>query len=86
MHEGLLILSNANQNVMFCNKPSQKLLEGAISYFEASQEATNSPFHDVDDLLKPSVFHPVKMATIDKVDEFSTKEKASYNLDQIITT
>ena len=37
MHEGLLILSKANKNVMFCNKPSQKLLLGAMSYLEEHQ-------------------------------------------------
>ena len=30
MHEGLLILSNKNKKVMFCNKPSQKLLKGVL--------------------------------------------------------
>ena len=26
MHEGLLIMSKSNKNVIFCNRPSQKLL------------------------------------------------------------
>ena len=33
MHEGLLILSKAQQDVLFCNRPAQKLLVGAINYF-----------------------------------------------------
>ena len=31
MHEGLLILSSPNRTVMFCNKPSQKLLIAALT-------------------------------------------------------
>ena len=65
MHEGLLILSKADQNVMFCNKPSQKLLEGAISYLEACQE-TREKCYDAEDevqkqLLKHAVFYPFKV-------------------------
>ena len=31
MHEGLLIVSKAENAIMFCNKPAQKLFTGAIS-------------------------------------------------------
>jgi len=31
MHEGLLILTKSSKSVMFCNKPSQKLLEAAFA-------------------------------------------------------
>ena len=35
MHEGLLILSKNDSNEsMFCNWPAQKLLIGAMEYFE----------------------------------------------------
>ena len=36
MHEGLLILSKTDKKVMFCNKPSQKLLEGALQNLNES--------------------------------------------------
>ena len=34
MHEGLLILSKADNESMFCNFPAQKLLKNAVEYFE----------------------------------------------------
>ena len=33
MHEGLLILSQSTNQVLFSNKPSQKLLEGVLSFW-----------------------------------------------------
>ena len=34
MHEGLLIMSKSNKEIMFCNKPSQKFLEGVLYLIE----------------------------------------------------
>ena len=34
MHEGLLILSKADNESMFCNFPAQKLLKSAVEHFE----------------------------------------------------
>ena len=34
MHEGLLILSKADNESMFCNFPAQKLLKSAVDHFE----------------------------------------------------
>ena len=34
MHEGLLILSKADNESMFCNFPAQKLLNGAVEFYE----------------------------------------------------
>ena len=35
MHEGLLIISKTSNACMFCNNPAQKLLRGALEYFES---------------------------------------------------
>ena len=40
MHEGLLILEKEDKKAMFCNKPSQKLLKGAICHLDASEVLT----------------------------------------------
>ena len=39
MHEGLLIVSKATNEAMFCNNPAQKLLKGAIECFERQKRA-----------------------------------------------
>ena len=31
MHEGLLIVSKTQKDIMFCNRPAQKLFQGAIN-------------------------------------------------------
>ena len=31
MHEGLLIVSKTQKDIMFCNRPAQKLFTGAIN-------------------------------------------------------
>ena len=63
MHEGLLILKKSNKGVMFSNKQSQKLLEGALSNLNQSEEPTKINENDVESLLlEPSVFFPIRMA------------------------
>ena len=56
MHEGLLILSQSNKEVLFCNQPSHKLLKGALSYSEDQAECHSS----IDMLMKPKVFYPMR--------------------------
>ena len=63
MHEGLLILQKSNKGVMFSNKQSQKLLEGALSILNQSEEPTKINENDTESLLlKPTVFFPIRMA------------------------
>ena len=38
MHEGLLIVSKAMNQAMFCNNPAQKLLKGALENFKRQND------------------------------------------------
>ena len=58
MHEGLLILSTKDKKVMFCNKPSQKLLKGVLS----TKDQTETP-DEASRLLGPRVFSPLNILT-----------------------
>ena len=58
MHEGLLILSTKNKKVMFCNKPSQKLLKGVLQTQEKTETTDESSR-----LLGPQVFNPLNLNT-----------------------
>jgi len=91
MHEGLLILKKSNKGVMFSNKQSQKLLEGALSNLNQSEEPTKINENDAESLLlKPSVFYPIRMAEKIALSQVNTiynqESKTPISLDQIITT
>ena len=58
MHEGLLILSTKNKKVMFCNKPSQKLLKGVLQTQEQTENTEESSR-----LLGQQVFNPLNLIT-----------------------
>ena len=54
MHEGLLIISRKDKEVMFCNKPSQKFLEKALTFNETEPNNAKSQ------IFKPMIFKLVK--------------------------
>ena len=69
MHEGLLIRSKSDKKVLFCNRPSQKFLERAISVTEQSSdnytvEPGKNDKKDFDQtrLYNPKIFEPIKMS------------------------
>ena len=64
MHEGVLIISKTEKRVMFCNQPAQKLLNGALSYFNLLKPIVPHQriHHDVEYLLNASMFRPVELA------------------------
>ena len=37
MHEGLLVVSKKDKDLLFCNKPAQKLLTGAINFLHVNE-------------------------------------------------
>ena len=55
MHEGLLIISRKNKEVMFCNKPSQKFLEKALTLKDTEPNTAQSQ------IFKPKIFKLVKL-------------------------
>ena len=38
MHEGLLVVSKKDKDLLFCNKPAQKLLTGAINFLHVNEQ------------------------------------------------
>ena len=67
MHEGLLIVDKAQKGVMFCNRPAQKLLNGAINRIGYELDNNGVP---INPLLEPKIFQPVKIAVKDQVQKF----------------
>ena len=78
MHEGLLILSKEDKQVMFSNRPSCKLLIGALSI---SNDHVNEP--EFQRLLNSNIFNPIKMMEKDSNLEES---KLPISLEMIITS
>ena len=64
MHEGLLILSKADNESMFCNFPAQKLLKSALDLFEKKQKSDAKKLEesDKDRILKGKFFNAIEIA------------------------
>ena len=67
MHEGLLIVSKTQKDIMFCNKPAQKLFQGEINKI---MQRFDSKETSINPLIQPKIFQPVKIAVKDQVKKF----------------
>ena len=81
MHEGLLILSKASNKPVFCNRPAQKLLRGAIENFETTSKQNINCKNDQDRLTRQKFFISVNMAIKGQSKKF---EDVNLNLEEII--
>ena len=63
MHEGLLILNKADESIMFCNKPAQKLLQDTMNFHQEKKvggEQRDRTTAEIEkELLNKGVFFPI---------------------------
>ena len=90
MHEGLLILSKADNESMFCNFPAQKLLKNAFEYFEKKQKSEANNFNETakNRILKGKFFNAIEISIKGQSNKFrrmlAGQNGSQFTLEQII--